>query len=197
MTELDAVNEMIEALGEDPVLVLPGPSGSVEALAQTFLLRQTKRILMKGWNLNRVKRTLTAADPIVLSGVLGIRIIPESPLDIRLALKNGNLFNLDDETEAFTVDVTLDLILEVPFTELPESLAEYVIKDAALKLLRQKRPSSVSIPTIFQELIEARADWVRIDKLEANHNMFATFHIQEAKGQRRRYDSTFFRNRHL
>lgn len=196
MTKLDAVNEIISVLGEDPVTTLPGlDDGTTEGLAEIFLARSTTNILETGWNVNRVKRTLTAANPIVLTDVLAIQKNPNSPPG-RLTIRNGNLFDLDNETEEFTVDVVLDLIVALPFIELASSLARYIVRDAALKLLRQKRPTSVSIQTIAQELFEARADWVKIDRKEANLNTFATFHIQEAKGNRRRFDATLSRNSH-
>jgi len=52
MITLEAVNEMLEAIGEPPVTTYTIGDGSDAAEAATILARETKRVLEKGWACN-------------------------------------------------------------------------------------------------------------------------------------------------
>lgn len=65
MTKLDAVNEMLEALGEPPVSALETGLATDAGEAETILDRTSKRIQAQGWVQNtnaREKVTLTQSD---------------------------------------------------------------------------------------------------------------------------------------
>jgi len=62
-SRLDAVNEILEALGEPPVDMLDTGGSSIVAEAETVLDRETRRIQKRGWYVNtEFRRTLFRPD---------------------------------------------------------------------------------------------------------------------------------------
>ena len=68
MTKLDAVNEVLEAIGEQAALELDTGGTSDVSEAETHLDRATKKILRRGWASNR-ELNLTITRPTVKLGV--------------------------------------------------------------------------------------------------------------------------------
>ena len=129
--ELDAVNDLLAAIGESPVSTLEGDANADVVNARRLLNKVNRSVQAKGWTFNIQETTLT---PDTFS-----KLIPWLPsyLDIQVSGGNpytnrgGYLYNRVSKTDEFDAPVTVNMITLVPFSEMPVHFREYIIVKAA------------------------------------------------------------------
>ena len=98
---LSAVNEILEAISESPVTALDTGGTSPGAEAEAMLDRESTRIQRRGWHCNTDDEKVYTPDGSSQiqfgSSILSFRGTTSS---IRLAMRNGYLYDLDDETDS-------------------------------------------------------------------------------------------------
>ena len=147
MTTLDAVNELLEAIGEPPVTALDTGGVSDEADAERILDREVKRQLTKGWVANTEtdrEFALDGSNEIVLTDILTVLGPGESESRYyRLAIRNGKLYDRKENSFTFAESVHLDVVVDLPLTELPEKLAWYIVLEAAVAYQHYKKRGTI------------------------------------------------------
>lgn len=162
MTKLTAVNLMLKAMGNPPATALNTGGTSDVAEAETFLDDENRRIQAMGWYQNTlIDQTFTeSGGAIALTDVLAIVRNPAKggtlPL-INYTIRNGSLYNLDDNTATFTDDVVLSVVKLLTFTDLTEQLATYIATSAAQQFARYKKRGQFDEAILSQRLNETRA----------------------------------------
>ena len=143
-TELDAVNQILSAVGQAPVTTLDLQNPEVYTVLQT--LRDTSReIQSEGWNFNteyNVKMTKNSDNTIdVPYNVLQIDTNKgQHSDDYSVIQKDGKLYDkyhhlFDDRDEfKFTKDIYCDIIYFYSFNNLPFAFQAHVIAKAARKV---------------------------------------------------------------
>lgn len=143
-TELDAVNQILSAVGQAPVTTLDLQNPEVYTVLQT--LRDTSReIQSEGWNFNTeycVKMTKNSDNTIdVAYNVLQIDTNRDKHLDdYSVIQKDGKLYDkyhhlFDDREEfKFTKDIYCDIIYFYSFNNLPFAFQAHIIAKAARKV---------------------------------------------------------------
>lgn len=143
-TELDAVNQILSAVGQAPVTTLDLQNPEVYTVLQT--LRDTSReIQSEGWNFNTeylVKMTKNADNTIdVPYNVLQIDTNKaQHSDDYSVIQKDGKLYDkyhhlFDDREEfKFTKDIYCDIIYFYSFNNLPFAFQAHIIAKAARKV---------------------------------------------------------------
>ena len=139
-SKLDAVNEMLEAVGEKRIntLVFTQSDGSVNfdaEMALNILERETKRALSKGWYFNRDDRHQLTPD------VNQVVYIPKDTLSIEEAngvrdqyVRRGvRLYNRTQQAFLFSSKPLCRLVWNMDFEDCPIIFSEYV----TLKSVRQ------------------------------------------------------------
>lgn len=128
MDLLKAVNSILPKLGEHPVT-------SVEAKSPTLAvvlpqLEETRAaLLLTGWWYNEWETTLypdQAGGIAVPDGMLSF--VPDCRT--RIIQRGPAFYNADNRSFKFDAPVTGKIIMDVPFEELPESAAQYVLYSA-------------------------------------------------------------------
>lgn len=135
-SELDAVNIMLATIGEAPINDL-STSGLGDVAAAKAVLHSTSRsVQASGWHFN------TEIDYELSPSVDGFLLLPLNQLrvdtvgdsrDIDVAVRGERLYNRKDHTYVFTEAVKVELIVFLPFTDLPEAARNYITVKAARK----------------------------------------------------------------
>lgn len=137
-TKLDAVNDMLKAIGTLPVSSLNVASNSDAAIADTTLESVKKEVLGQGWwfNTNYGQLFAPSANQITVpSTVLSLRPARESfsyaAETKNLVERDGKVYDQDSNSFTIAVSVRLDTIVDVEFENLPENMRRYVTVRAA------------------------------------------------------------------
>lgn len=134
MTELDAVNFVIETIGESPVNTVDDP-GNIDAATARSLIRQVSRwVQNQGWFWNTDE-----AFPIVPNSN-GELVLPQNVLrvvtvhpdgQLELVVRGQRLYDRTNHTYEIGKKVTADIVRFLPFEEVPEAARWYITVTAA------------------------------------------------------------------
>ncbi|MGL5719182.1 MAG: phage tail protein [Alphaproteobacteria bacterium] len=130
--ELEAVNDMLAAIGESPVSTLEGDSNTDVVSARRILHKVNRREQSKGWTFNIDEAA--PLNPDALSG-----LIPFMPNYLRLVSEGGTpyinrggyVYDRTNRTDRFNSVLTVQLVTLVPFDEMPEVFKAMVVAMAA------------------------------------------------------------------
>ena len=131
-TELDAINQMLSAIGSAPVTVLEDSTDIDVINARRLLKEVSRRVQRQGWDFNKTTRTYTPD-----ANTQRIRwddtIITLKSKDNNVYVKRDKyLFNLTEATYTFKEPVEVDVIYGVEFNDLPDCFKEYVTAKASI-----------------------------------------------------------------
>lgn len=138
ITELEAVNVALSSAGEERVSSLDGDGLSDVDLAHQTLLEELRGLQKRGWSFNTnyaQEFPLTAASEIVIPANSTRFDIVRS--DGRRGMQRGSrLWNQDTNSWKWDAPVKADVVLLLPFEELPESARWLVTIRAARRYQR-------------------------------------------------------------
>jgi len=150
LTGLGAVNIILNAYGEANVTRTDQTANAIKAtnhLERTL----TQVAAERDWDSHLTKMvTLTKGtnNKIVISDDI-IEIIPlGQDRNVRVAIKNGLLFNRDDQTFLWDHSVQADVTRLLGFEDLTQQAAYYVAHRAALAFLNAEKPDDPSIRNV-------------------------------------------------
>jgi len=129
-TELEAVNTMLSSIGEAPVNTIED-NGVVDAvMARQILNSVSREVQSRGWHFNTEKEyTITPSYPdgeMVLPKTL-LRIDTTSiDRDIDVVQRGQCLYDRRKHTFKFDTALKVDMIILLPFDELPEPARQYI-----------------------------------------------------------------------
>lgn len=190
-TELEAVNVMLDILGNSPVNTLNPPYGVDVAKAKNLLYEASKDVQGEGWAFNtETEYTLVrdASNHIpVPENMISVDADQDPSVDV--VERAGELYDRKARTNVFAADVKCEVMWMFPFDELPECARRYIMIVAARRL--QARELGSDTLHQFTALDETRAR-VRLMHEEATTsdinilNGPAQAYISR-RGDRRRY----------
>lgn len=147
-TELEAVNEMLKAVGEIPVNTLEDLGFTDAAVARTTLRTAWRELLTRGWYFNRdTAYTFTpATDGRVIPPANVASLRPSRSDSRRIVPRNGLLWNATDGTDTFALDdgPTMEVIWLYDFAQLPESARRVITVRAVTKFQTNQLGSEVN-----------------------------------------------------
>jgi hypothetical protein len=129
-TELEAINLMLSAIGESPINTLED-NGVVDAIMARQILDSTSReVQSRAWHFN-------SENGVTLTPIYPSNYIPLPPNCIRVDTTKGDqqrdviqrglwLYDKDNHTKQFTKALIVDMVILLPFDELPESARQYI-----------------------------------------------------------------------
>lgn len=147
-TELEAVNEMLKAIGETPINSLDSIGFTDAAIAHSTLQSKTREVQTRGWYFNRDSDyyfTPAADGRVVLpSNVLSVR--PSRSEERRIVPRGNALRNATDNTDTFELDngPVMEVVWMFDFETLPEAARRYITVKAATKFQADFMGSDVS-----------------------------------------------------
>ena len=132
-TKLEAVNELLDAIGEDPVSSLSSGLDDAEA-AERILDRISKRVQKTGWHCNTDEELTLVRD---LDGNISV---PQNTLKIdtvglsrciNVVMKGDRLYDVKNKTFTFDQSLICRVVYELDFEELTSALQDYITAIAA------------------------------------------------------------------
>jgi hypothetical protein len=137
-TELEAVNEMLTAIGTTPVNSLAVSGLTDAAIAKDTLAFISREVQSRGWwfNTNRGMTLNPSANEIAVPSNY-IRVTPSLPSSSgvgetrQFTVRNGKLFDLLANNSTFMTSVKADVVLLLDFEHMPESARRYATIRAA------------------------------------------------------------------
>ena len=161
---LEAVNEMLAAVGEAPVNTLENPMNTDVISCIRILNKVNRSEQSRDWSFNQVPQ-------ITLNPDVFTNKIPWS--DTYLHLKgntgaiyqnrNGFVYDIQGQTDIFDSSITVEALLLLSFEEMPEVFRDYITAKAALEF--QKRfLGDVGLTQALQE--ELQEKWMRLQEYD-------------------------------
>jgi len=145
-TELEAVNECLENIGQTPVSSISGDLGVDAQIALSFVRKVNRELQSQGWMWNTEKNfPLTPngdKDILLPSGTLAVDS-DGTDRDRDVAQRGSRLYDRDNHSYTFNAPIRVRITLALTFEELPETARRYITLKAA---------------RIFQNRVEGRED---------------------------------------
>lgn len=145
-TELEAVNECLENIGQAPVSTIVGDLGVDTQIALNFVRKVNRELQSSGWYWN------TETNYELFPNGDGDILLPVNTLsvdtygedrDLDLVQRGSRLYDRINHTYTFTDSVKTELILGLAFEDLPETARRYISLRAA---------------RIFQDRVDGQSD---------------------------------------
>lgn len=166
LTELEAVNIILENDGEAPVSAL-GNGFSESEKAQRVLREISRKVQTKGWAFNtdyERKFTPNVSDEIDLpNNTLKIKPTYLSQ-ELRLVERGRKLYDLENNTYTFTQPVYLDVVQMLDFPDLPTSARDYITIRAARVYQARATGSGSQDGFTKDEELEAKSTFKSADR---------------------------------
>lgn len=171
LTKLDAVNQILDAIGEDPVSSLKSGLPDAEK-AERFLDRVSKEIQAKGWHCNTDDSYTFAPDVNgkikIPSTVLRVDTTGrDASLDVtaRFSGSSRYLYNKKDSTFVFTGSIRCRVVWLFDFAELTPELQMYIAAHTARRYQESEMGSAAL--DAFVKRAEQEA-WAALQDSEAD-----------------------------
>jgi hypothetical protein len=170
LTELEATNLMLSAIGESPVSSLEIMHPDV--LSSRLLLKHSiAEILEPGKWFNTERRlflNINAAGEIVLPG----NTLSVDPVDTRLDYieRNGRLYDMGNHTFIFSAGVHCDVSMDMPFAELPFVAQNLALYNAAHALQANFIGDTNKLQNLTSRLALARKEFNKAELRSGDYN---------------------------
>lgn len=174
MSELDAVNRALIAVGQVPVSSLGSGTHALAEAAEIILKEAKREVQAEGWWFNtEIEKTYTpnASDEIELGDdVLAADGHAKSDNYIK---RGSRLYNLADHTFTFTSEQDLDVVLCLEWDDMPLHARAYISTIIATRLAEQYDRDPAIIRTTQAREKTAREAMLQEDTRQADANVFA------------------------
>lgn len=137
-TELEAVNEMLNAIGEGQVSSLDTGNADVQQCVR-LLRDHSRKVQSRGWWFNRDEDYVLTPDNdgylVLPANVLRVDPSSEDRFEKPWVQRGLKLYNAQDHTFVFTDTVKVDLITGLTWEELPQTARSYITACAGLEFV--------------------------------------------------------------
>jgi hypothetical protein len=175
-SELDAVNELLASIGEDPVADLEDlpPSGNT---ALSILYTQSREV-------QEEPRWFNLETDVPLSpNVGGEVIVPDNVLEIDstdgdIIQVGQRLYDRDNRTYTFTSPVTCEILWHRPWDELPSVARRYITALAIERFIEGFPGAEATTPSRQRNLARAQQAFFRAEIRAGDFNLLNNASIQ-------------------
>lgn len=179
-TELEAVNSILQVIGEQPVADLSLADTNADVNAALALLRNaTRALLVKGWQFN-VDQAVTLYRSPAGEIVLPTNVVRCTKADscttqdeINFSIRAQKLWDRTKNTFIWDQDLICDLTLLFPFEDLPEA-ARYYLAEKAGQRFQTRQLGSGTLYQFSQEDLADAKDTLQDYELDAGRYNFLT-----------------------
>lgn len=185
LTELEAINIMLETIAEPPVSTLSGTVPVEVTIAQSTLSNVNREVQTKGWYFNTEDKYPLAPD------MNGYITPPTNVLKIdatdgsSLVMRDGKLYDKYKHTNIFEEAVECDIVWLLGFTDLPQAARDYITIRAARVFQRQILGSDTIDRLSADDELKAQI------QMEYNESDVADFNILNNSSIKRVTDRTY------
>lgn len=175
LTELEAVNLMLEAIGEQPVNTITNTGISEVEIASSILNNTSRNLQNQGWTFNNETNYPLLRDInnniLITPDVLKVKAM--SYLNV---IQRGNkLYDKLNHTYTFDIDLLVDITFFLPFEELPQTARAYIYVLAS-RDFQKKVLGADSLTSITKEdELAARAAFLENEDDVGRYNIFDSY----------------------
>lgn len=179
LTELDAINEIITTIGEDGILSIEEVSENTDAvMAQKMLEAVSREIQQEGWDFNTIPEVTLFPDTNTGKIKWNSYFLRLGSTEYRN--RGGYLYSITDSTDKFSSSVVFsNVIVLIPFDELPEVFRKYITTKAALAFSTRFLGDAELESSLSSELAKAYADAMTYELDTQKVNVFNNTSISE------------------
>lgn len=170
VTELDAVNEIIGAIGESPVNSIENPT-NVDVINAIRILNLTNRqVQAKGWSFNTLDSYTLNPDVFSKKIRWNDNFLFLRGTDNTRYVKRGDyVYDFTNKTDTFEKSIEVECILLVPFVDMPEPMRQYITAKAA----REFQVRYLGDAALTEELARYEMEaWQALQEYELDLNDF-------------------------
>jgi hypothetical protein len=179
-TELEAVNECLENIGQAPVSTITGDLGVDTQIALNFVRKSNRALQSKGWYWNTDKDYPLEPDEnndiLLPANTLSVRPSGTS-LGRQIVQRGQRLYDRENFTYSFTEKVYVELTTGLTFEELPETARRYISLNAA-RIFQNRIEGGSDQDDLTDEALamaDLMADQLRIEKSNALTDNASTY----------------------
>lgn len=177
MSKLEAVNEMLLAIGQAPVNTLEVAGIRDVSVAESILDNVSREVQSSGHGFNTFTETKSPdvnGNILIAADVLAIDAT--DPLIDVIAMVDTNdsalkLYDKEDNTFIFDDDVECEVVKLLPFESIPQHARRYILAMAKLRFQASVVGSDMLNNLIEQELGMAYAEFRRAELLQQDNNI--------------------------
>ena len=181
MTILDAVNQLLTAIGQAPINSLDLQNPEIASAVRT-IDNVRLEVLGEAWNFNSEAGYTLTPDSItnqiaVPPGTLALSVNQEdSRYQIRAIQRDGFLYNLDTHSFIWPANtaVSMDVVWDVAFEDLPQVFATYVTQRAARVFAGRAIGSDLMVRFNTMDESILRAACLAYETTTGRYNVFQT-----------------------
>lgn len=166
-TELEAVNTMLSIIGESPISSLENTELVDAVTARTILRAVSREVQSRSWHWNTEEnyRLLPNTQKEIVLPLNTLRVDTDNRSQhIDVIQRAQRLYNKGDHTFRFNQPVTVTLVLNLPFEEIPETARRFITLRAGR--IFQERMVGSDMLSSFSALDENQA-WALLMDAEA------------------------------
>ena len=187
-TELQAVNNMLASIGESPVSTLDTGTVVDADLAQTLLFNVNRQVQALGLHCN------SEVDYPLSPNEDGEIILPANTLRVDevygassrdLTQRGSRLYDRNNRTFVIDESVTLDIVMMLPFDELPEAVRWYIAVKASRIFVDKTMGDEALHAYSRQDEMEAKRDFVKSQLKNRDASMLNSTFARSITGRQR------------
>jgi hypothetical protein len=190
LTELQAVNVMLQAIGEAPVNTLAAGSTMDVSMALTTLTECSHRLQEIGWQFNTESDYPLVPDInglITLAGNI-VRVDQDSNTDsgdYDLVQRGTSLYDRKHRTAVFTQTVKAEVVLLLPFDQLPPIARRYITVKAARVFQARVVGSETLNGFTERDEMECRTAFEEAEGENADYSIFDNYDVARSVDRNR------------
>lgn len=174
MDKVDSVNILLASIGEHPVNSLNNDDGNLDAQKAISTIDEvTEVVLEEGYDFN-------TENLILAKDTGGYIYIPSTALrvdtrsydqNLKVVVKGNRLYDKEKNTFKFAKDLSVEIIFNMDFDDLPSAAKRYITIRAARAFVARTVGDSAQYQYTANEEAQARARLENADSANADFNM--------------------------
>jgi hypothetical protein len=173
-TELEAVNEMLAAIGEAPVNALNSTLAEAQQ-ARRQLAFTSRRTQQRGWSWNIDSPVTLIPDSYtgeitVFPNALKVDTVGDSE-SLNLVQRGLRLYDPQRQSYQFETSVTVSIVSGLDWSDLPEAARSFILCSAGRKFAQDTLGSDTISGFLKQDEAMAWADLLSADLEDGDYNM--------------------------
>ena len=173
-TELEAVNKVLQMMGEAPVSSLQGQFGLAKQASDT-LKDVSRRVQAEGWSFNTDYETTlprNSNDEIEIQSTAS-RVVVDPNLypALDVTTRGNKLYDRRSNTFVFSSELKVDITYMFDWDDLPEHARQYIMVKAGRQLQESIMGSADLTKINIGQEIEARTHFLEEETTRSEHNM--------------------------
>lgn len=174
-TELEAVNEMLNAIGEGQVSSIDTGNADVQQCVR-LLRDHSRKVQKRGWWFNTdINYTLTPngnGNLVLPSNVLRVDPTAEDRWEMPWVQRGLRMYDPENQTFVFTKSVKVDMVVGLAWEELPQTARDYITACAGLEFVDTDMANETRHSFTERRKADAWLELLREEADASDYNMF-------------------------